>query len=92
MSEFLFSERDHVRIVDNFTLWLSANLVISTVALGSLAINIFKLGVWDGLVAISIFNALGVFPVAFFFHPRTQVGTPANDKIVVLQRISCTPK
>lgn len=59
-------ERHHVRIFDNFTLWLSANLVISTVALGSLAINVFKLGVLDGLAAIAIFNALGVLPVAFF--------------------------
>ena len=60
------AERDHIRIFDNFTLWVSANLVISTVALGSLAINVFKLGVWDGMVAILIFNALGVLPVAFF--------------------------
>lgn len=59
-------ERYHVRIFDNFTLWLSANLVISTVALGSLAINVFKLGFWDGWAAIIIFNALGVLPVAFF--------------------------
>lgn len=59
-------ERNHVRIFDNFTLWLSANLVISTVALGSLANNIFKLGFWDGLAAIALFNALGVLPVAFF--------------------------
>lgn len=59
-------EREHVHIFDNFTLWLSANLVISTVALGSLAINVFKLGFWDGLAAIAIFNALGVLPVAFF--------------------------
>ena len=59
-------ERHHVRIFDNFTLWLSANLVISTVALGSLAINLFKLGFWDGLAAIALFNALGVLPVAFF--------------------------
>src|SRR5919202_1650034 len=59
-------ERYHVCIFDNFTLWLSANLVISTVALGSLAINVFKLGFWDGWAAIIIFNALGVLPVAFF--------------------------
>lgn len=68
------AERDHVRIFDNFTLWLSANLVISTVALGSLAINIFKLGVWDGFVAIAIFNALGVLPVAFFSTLEPKLG------------------
>lgn len=60
------ANRDHVRIFDNFTLWLSANLVISTVALGALATGVFKLGFWDGVAAIIIFNALGILPVAFF--------------------------
>lgn len=59
--------RAHVRIFDNFTMWLSANLVISTVALGTLASAPFlRLGFWDSLAAIVIFNALGVLPVAFF--------------------------
>src|SRR5579875_2562427 len=58
--------RTHVRIFDNFTMWLSANLVISTVALGAIANPIFHLGFWDGLAVILIFNALGVLPVAFF--------------------------
>src|SRR5215470_4716813 len=58
--------RTHVRIFDNFTMWLSANLVISTVGLGALAIPIFGLGFWDSLAIIIIFNALGVLPVAFF--------------------------
>jgi NCS1 nucleoside transporter family len=58
--------RTHVRIFDNFTMWLSANLVISTIALGALANLIFGLGFWDSLAVIIIFNALGVLPVAFF--------------------------
>jgi NCS1 nucleoside transporter family len=58
--------RTHVRIRDNFTMWLSANLVISTVALGALANVVFGLGFWDSLAVIIIFNALGVLPVAFF--------------------------
>src|SRR3989475_5878666 len=58
--------RSHVRIFDNFTMWLSANLVISTVALGALAIPVFQLGFWDSVVAIILFNVLGVLPVAFF--------------------------
>src|SRR5437867_7352206 len=57
--------RTHVRIRDNFTMWLSANLVISTLALGTLA-SFLGLGFWDGLAVIIIFNALGVLPVAFF--------------------------
>src|SRR5436189_3155448 len=58
--------RTHVHILDNFTMWLSANLVISTVGLGALAIPLFRLGFWDSLAVILIFNALGVLPVAFF--------------------------
>src|SRR5437764_4328313 len=58
--------RTHVRIRDNFTMWLSANLVISTIALGALATQAFFLGFWDGLAVIIIFNVLGVLPVAFF--------------------------
>ena len=59
--------RTHVRIFDNFTMWLSANLVISTLALGTLATAPFiGLGFLDGFLAIIIFNALGVLPVAFF--------------------------
>src|SRR5438876_2549211 len=58
--------RTHARIFDNFTMWLSANLVISTVALGALAIPAFGLGFWDSVAVIIIFNVLGVLPVAFF--------------------------
>lgn len=56
--------RTHVRIFDNFTMWLSANLVISTIALGVLAKEVFFLGFWDGLAVIVIFNALGVLSPA----------------------------
>ena len=58
--------RTHVRVIDNFTMWLSANLVISTIGLGALAVPIFGLGFWDSVAVIIIFNALGVLPVAFF--------------------------
>ncbi len=58
--------RSHVRIFDNFTMWLSANLVISTVSLGALATVVFGLGFWDSFAIIVLFNALGVLPVAFF--------------------------
>lgn len=57
--------RTHVRIFDNFTMWLSANLVISTVALGVLARQAFFLGFWDSLAVILVFNALGVLSPAF---------------------------
>lgn len=61
------ASRAHVRIFDNFTLWLSSNLVVPTVGLGALsALPFLKLGFWDALLAILLFNALGVLPVAFF--------------------------
>src|SRR5579871_556369 len=60
------STRTHVRIFDNFTMWLSANLVISTVALGALAVPVFGLGFWDSILVIIVFNILGILPVAFF--------------------------
>src|SRR5438874_13678882 len=59
------ASRPHMRILDNFTIWLSANLVISTVALGVLATSVFQLGFWDSVVAIILFNILGALPVAF---------------------------
>jgi NCS1 nucleoside transporter family len=58
--------RAHIRIFDNCTVWLSANVVISTVALGALATPVFALGFWDSVAAIIIFNVLGALPVAFF--------------------------
>lgn len=60
------NKRTDVRIFDNFTMWLSANLVLSTVALGALAIPVFGLGFWQAVAVILVFNILGVLPVAFF--------------------------
>src|SRR5438067_13202251 len=60
--------RAHVRIFDNFTMWFSANLVLSTIVLGALATNVFALGFWDSIVAIIIFNVLGTLPVASSRH------------------------
>jgi NCS1 nucleoside transporter family len=58
--------RSHVRIIDNFTMWMAANTVLSTIVLGALAINVFGLGLWDSIAVILIFNVLGVLSVAFF--------------------------
>ncbi|TMC91625.1 MAG: hypothetical protein E6J11_20015 [Chloroflexi bacterium] len=66
--------RAHVHISDNFTLWFSANLVISTVALGAIAIPIFGLGFWDSVAAIMLFNILGSLPVAFFSTMGPKLG------------------
>lgn len=58
--------RAHRHIPDNLTMWLSANCGITTLALGSLATTIFGLGFWDSILAILLFNVLGILPVAFF--------------------------
>ena len=59
------SDRTDTHSFDNLTVWLSANTVVSSVALGSLAVPLFHLGWWDSLAAILLFNVLGVLPVAF---------------------------
>ncbi len=55
--------KDH-RIFNNLTLWLSANFNLSTLALGSLAIPVFKLGILETFAAIVIFNFIAAFPVS----------------------------
>lgn len=66
--------RSHIRISDNCTLWLSANLAISTFALGTLATNVFALGFWDSVWAILVFNILGTLPVALLATLGPQLG------------------
>ncbi len=76
--------RSHIHIFDNFTLWLSANLVISTVALGALAVPVFGLGFWDSVGAIILFNVLGALPVAFF----STMGPKLGLRQMVISRFS----
>ncbi|CAJ2500335.1 Uu.00g031880.m01.CDS01 [Anthostomella pinea] len=54
------------------TLWLSANMVVSSFAIGALAIPIFKLGFVESALTIIFVNLLGIMPVCFFstFGPR----------------------
>ncbi|KAI0435051.1 purine-cytosine permease [Xylaria sp. FL1042] len=48
------------------TLWLSANMVVSSFAIGVLAIPVFNLGYVDSALTIIFVNILGVIPVCFF--------------------------
>ena len=52
--------------------WLAANMVVSSFAIGVLAIPVFELGFVDSLLTILFVNILGILPVAFFstFGPR----------------------
>ncbi|ROW07787.1 hypothetical protein VMCG_03537 [Cytospora schulzeri] len=54
------------------TLWMSANLAVSTFAIGALAQPIFNLGFVDTALTIIFVNILGILPVSFFstFGPR----------------------
>ncbi|TDZ20636.1 Purine-cytosine permease fcyB [Colletotrichum orbiculare MAFF 240422] len=54
------------------TLWCSANMVVSSFAIGVLAIPVFNLGFVDTALTIVFINALGVVPVCFFstFGPK----------------------
>ncbi|EJT78896.1 purine-cytosine permease FCY21 [Gaeumannomyces tritici R3-111a-1] len=54
------------------SLWLSANMTVSTFAIGVLARPVFGLGFVDAALTIILINILGIMPVCFFatFGPR----------------------
>lgn len=54
------------------TMWCAANMVVSSLAIGVLAVPVFALGFVDALLTIFFINCLGAMPVAFFstFGPR----------------------
>ncbi|KAK3393774.1 purine-cytosine permease [Podospora didyma] len=54
------------------TMWLSANLVVSSFAIGAISIGIFQLGFVDSALTIILINFLGVLPPSFFsmFGPK----------------------
>ena len=54
------------------TMWLAANMVVSSFAIGVLAIPLFQLGFSDSCLTIFFINFLGVMPVCFFstFGPQ----------------------
>ncbi|KAK7962348.1 purine-cytosine permease [Apiospora aurea] len=54
------------------TMWLSANMVVSSFAIGALSQPVFGLGYVETALTIIFINALGVLPICFFstFGPR----------------------
>ncbi|KAJ3103607.1 hypothetical protein HDU96_009203 [Phlyctochytrium bullatum] len=64
--------RKDTNIFSNLTLWLSANTVVSTFALGTLGPNVFGMGFYDSFFTILLFNLIGVLPVSYFstFGPK----------------------
>ena len=54
------------------TMWCAANMVVSSFAIGVLAVPLFGLGFADSVLTILFINMLGVMPVCFFstFGPK----------------------
>ncbi|CAK7198844.1 Purine-cytosine permease fcy21 [Sporothrix eucalyptigena] len=65
-------ERTDTTMTKVGTMWLSANMVVSSFAIGALAQPIFYLGFVDTALTIILINALAITPVCFFstFGPR----------------------
>ncbi|KAF2862620.1 purine-cytosine permease [Piedraia hortae CBS 480.64] len=59
-------DRGTKALLNVFTMWFSANLVIPSFALGLLAKSIFKLGVVDAMLTVLFFNLIGTIPVCTF--------------------------
>jgi len=66
-------ERTDQHPYDNFSVWMSANLTVSTFSLGTLGPGLFFLGWWDSFLAIFFFNMIGMIPPAYYatFGPKT---------------------
>lgn len=65
-------ERSNAGMSQIGTMWLSANLVVSSFAIGALAYPVFYLGFVDTILIIFFINILAITPVCFFstFGPR----------------------
>ncbi|KAF2006391.1 purine-cytosine permease [Amniculicola lignicola CBS 123094] len=65
-------ERDDTSLLNVATMWLSANMVVSSFAIGLLGQSLFFLGFVDAILTCFFFNLIGVLPVCYFstFGPR----------------------
>ncbi|KKY25823.1 putative purine-cytosine permease [Diplodia seriata] len=59
-------ERTDRSLLNVGTMWLSANMVVSSFAIGLLAKSLFYLGVADAMLVCLFFNILGILPVCWF--------------------------
>lgn len=60
------TERTDMSISKIGTMWMSANMTISTFAIGALAHPVFNLGFVDTVLTIVFVNFLSILPVCFF--------------------------
>lgn len=68
-------EDQHERsLVNAGTMWLSANLNISSFAIGALGVTIFGTGWGDGIAAIIFFNLISTLPVCYYSTFGSKLG------------------
>jgi len=60
------NEKTDTHLYKTGTMWLAANLVVSSFAIGVLGPQLFFLGWYDSVLTIIFFNLLSIMPVAFF--------------------------
>ncbi|KAI9826973.1 MAG: hypothetical protein M1819_007067 [Sarea resinae] len=65
-------ERTDHSLMNVGTMWLAANMVVSSFTIGVLSVPLFELGFVDSILTIFFINILGILPVCFFsmFGPR----------------------
>lgn len=78
-------EKTENSVANAATMWLSANMVIATFALGALGITVFQLAFWQAVLVIIFFSFLGAFSVAYFsmFGPRLGLRQMLLSKFLV---------
>ncbi|KAI4216547.1 MAG: hypothetical protein LQ351_001036 [Letrouitia transgressa] len=59
-------ERTDTNLAKTGTMWLAANMVVSSFAIGALGIAVFHLGFVDAILTTLFINLLGILPVCFF--------------------------
>lgn len=60
------TDRGFRALLNVSTMWLAANMVVSSFAIGVLSNAIFYLGVADAMLVVLFFNLIGITPVCFF--------------------------
>lgn len=66
------------------TMWLSANLNVSSFAIGVLGISLFETGFWDGVATVIFFNMISILPVCYY----STFGSKLGLRQMVLSRFS----
>lgn len=59
-------DRGFKALLNTSTMWLAANMVVSSFGIGVLAVPVFGLAAVDSMLVILFFNLLGILPVCFF--------------------------